>query len=449
MKKLIKKIPPIMIICILTVGFLTGCGEKESQWADQYERTELTISWWGNETRNRKTLEMLDLYQKERDNISFGGQFFEWEDYWKKLASAAAGNELPDIIQMDYKYLSQYVEKGLLLDLQPYVENGELNLDECPESAVASGRLDGGLYAVCSGMTSPALFYNKTLLNEAGIEIGSTMTIDEFKEICREVYSKTGVKTNINLGNNEQFLEYMLRAQDIVLYEEDGLGGDSSQSYIDFFRLYEEGIQENWHVGPEIFTERVIGSVEQDPMIYGESPGDMSWCAFQYASMYPAVSNAVSEKFEIGIACWPSDNIEKSNYLKPSMFWAVTKDCKNPEEAVQFIDYYTNSVECQKINEAERGIPLSEAVITELKTELGEDTQKYIQFVQNIVSISCSDINPPLPLEAAEVNVLLNQLEMQVCYKNITAAEAGRQFWKTANEILGKNKYQEEIPGSY
>ena len=136
----------------------------------------------------------------------------------------------------------------------------------------------------------------------------------------------------------------MLRSQDITMYEADKLGGDSADPYVGFFKLYEDGIAEGWHVSPEIFTERTIGSVEQDPLVYGSSPDSMSWCAFQYCSMYPAMNNAAPEDMEIGITTWPSDAPQKSNYLKPTMFWAVTKDCKNLEASVKFINYFTHGI---------------------------------------------------------------------------------------------------------
>ena len=51
----------------------------------------------------------------------------------------------------------------------------------------------------------------------------------------------------------------------------------TSDPYIEFFKLYEDGIKDGWMVSPAVFAERTIGSVEQDPLIYGSSPETMSW----------------------------------------------------------------------------------------------------------------------------------------------------------------------------
>jgi multiple sugar transport system substrate-binding protein len=78
---------------------------------------KLTVTWWGNQTRNERTISTLNLYAEQNPGVTFDPQVAEWADYWNKLATASAGKALPDVIQMDYKYLDQYIKNGLLTDL--------------------------------------------------------------------------------------------------------------------------------------------------------------------------------------------------------------------------------------------------------------------------------------------------------------------------------------------
>lgn len=39
-----------------------------------------------------------------------------------------------------------------------------------------------------------------------------------------------------------------------------------------YFEIYETGLEEGWMVKPEVFAERSIGTVEQDPLVYGSTP---------------------------------------------------------------------------------------------------------------------------------------------------------------------------------
>ena len=401
--------------------------------------SEMVVAWWGNQVRNERTQAILELYSEQNPGVTFDGQFSEWADYWNKLATAAAGHSMPDIVQMDYKYIQQYVNNDLLVDLTPYIENGTIDVTNCNEDVLSSGKVGDGLYAICNGINAPALLYNKTALDEAGITVKDNMTMDEFITLCREIREKTGYKTNIAYNNGENFIEYFLRANDVVMFEDGKLGG-TAEDYVSYFKLYEDGIREGWVVDPSIFAERTIGSVEQDPMVYGSNPETMSWCAFNYTNQLTAIRSAAPEGVEIAITTWPSADPVKSDYLKPSQFFAITKDSANPDEAAKILNFITNSVECNEILLGERGIPLSAFVADSIAPKMDETSQEVIKFINEVVSDNSSQINPPAADGSSEVNDLLNKLEEQVCYGQMTAEDAGQQLFTEGSKLMESKK---------
>lgn len=450
----------LLLAAAMTAASLAGCGSSsasgdtaadttaaEAGTTETAESTEgsnsgsanLVMAWWGNQTRNERTQKIIDLYSEQNPGVTIDGQFSEFNDYWQKLATAAAGHSMPDIVQMDYKYLNQYVTNGLLVDLTPYVEDGTIDTADCNQDVLNSGSVNGGLYALCNGINSPALLYNKTLLDENGITVKDNMTLDEFIDVCKEVYEKTGYKTNLCYNQNEQWIEYFLRADDIVLYEDGKLGGDSYEPYADFFKLYEDGLKDGYVIDPSVFAERSIGSVEQDPLVYGSSPETMSWCAFAYSNQLTATVSAAPEGTEIGLTTWPSADPKKSDYLKPSQFFAISSDSKNPEEAAKILNFITNDVDCNNILLGERGIPLSSKTAEAIAPNLDETTQKVITFVNDVVSANSSQVNPPSTNGASEVNDLINKLQEQVCYGQISAEDAGKQLFEQGNQIMAEN----------
>lgn len=450
----------LLLAAAMTAASLAGCGSSsasgdtaadttaaEAGTTETAESTEgsnsgsanLVMAWWGNQTRNERTQKIIDLYSEQNPGVTIDGQFSEFNDYWQKLATAAAGHSMPDIVQMDYKYLNQYVTNGLLVDLTPYIEDGTINTADCNQDVLNSGSVNGGLYALCNGINSPALLYNKTLLDENGITVKDNMTLDEFIDICKEVYEKTGYKTNLCYNQNEQWIEYFLRADDIVLYEDGKLGGDSYEPYADFFKLYEDGLKDGYVIDPSVFAERSIGSVEQDPLVYGSSPETMSWCAFAYSNQLTATVSAAPEGTEIGLTTWPSADPKKSDYLKPSQFFAISTDSKNPEEAAKILNFITNDVDCNNILLGERGIPLSSKTAEAIAPNLDETTQKVITFVNDVVSANSSQVNPPSTNGASEVNDLINKLQEQVCYGQLSAEDAGKQLFEQGNQIMAEN----------
>ena len=450
----------LLLAAAMTAASLAGCGSSsasgdtaadttaaEAGTTETAESTEgsnsgsanLVMAWWGNQTRNERTQKIIDLYSEQNPGVTIDGQFSEFNDYWQKLATAAAGHSMPDIVQMDYKYLNQYVTNGLLVDLTPYVEDGTIDTADCNQDVLNSGSVNGGLYALCNGINSPALLYNKTLLDENGITVKDNMTLDEFIDVCKEVYEKTGYKTNLCYNQNEQWIEYFLRADDIVLYEDGKLGGDSYEPYADFFKLYEDGLKDGYVIDPSVFAERSIGSVEQDPLVYGSSPETMSWCAFAYSNQLTATVSAAPEGTEIGLTTWPSADPKKSDYLKPSQFFAISTDSKNPEEAAKILNFITNDVDFNNILLGERGIPLSSKTAEAIAPNLDETTQKVITFVNDVVSANSSQVNPPSTNGASEVNDLINKLQEQVCYGQLSAEDAGKQLFEQGNQIMAEN----------
>lgn len=456
-----KKVLSILLVCSMIMVLFTACKKETAvtttESSDASASTtesstvteattdatatpsdvKLVVSWWGNQTRNERTQALLDLYTSQNPSVTFDGQFAEWADYWNKLATASAGHSLPDVIQMDYKYLQQYVSNDLLVDLTPYIDNKTLDLSNVESGIVQSGSVDNGIYAVCIGVNAPALLYNKTLLDENGIAIKDNMTMDEFIALSREVYEKTGYKTNIAYNNGDNFIEYLLRGQGIQLFKDGKLGAASAEDFIPFFQIYETGIKEGWHVDPSVFAEITIGSVEQEPLVYGNDPSVRSWCAFFYSNQLTAVQNAAPEGTTIGITTWPSADPKASNYLKPGQFLSVSKDSENPEEAVKILNFFTNSVEANDILLGERGVPASSVVAEAISDKIDEQSKQVTTYINDVVALNCSTINPPAPDGASEVFALIDQIEEQLCYGVIDATEAAKQLFEEGNAILG------------
>lgn len=398
---------------------------------------KLTMSWWGNQVRNERTQAALDLYSQQNKGVMIEGQFSEWSDYWNKLATSAAGQALPDIVQMDYMYIDQYVKNGLLVDLKPYIEKGALDVSNISENTMASGIVDGGVYAICAGINSPAMMYNKTLLDENGITVKDYMTIDDFEAVCRQVYEKTGYKTSIVYGTAQTYLDYFMRAYDVVLFGDKKMGG-KAEDYIPFFQMYEIGLKEGWLIDPGVFAEISIGSVEQDPLVYGSSPETMSWCAFANSNQLTAVQNAAPEGVTIGMTTWPSPDPKKSGYLKSSQFFSIGAHTKNPDEAVKVLDYLTNSSDANNILLGERGVPASSKIAEELSPKMDAINQEIIRYINEVVTPNSSPINPPQPDGASEVFNLLNQVQEQLCYGTYDSKTAAEEFFNSANKIMSE-----------
>ena len=451
-----KKKIALLMACAMTVASLAGCGGgsgsgttnttaaagSETTAAANGEtkaaaggETSLVMYWWGNQVRNERTQAALDKYCELNPGISIDGQFAEWNDYWNKLATMAAGQAIPDVLQMDYMYVDQYAKSNLLVDLKPYIDNGTLDVSDISENTIASGTVDGGVYAIAAGINSPALLYNKTLLDANGITIKDNMTMDEFYALCKEIFEKTGVKTDIAYGIANSWSEYFMRSYDIVPFGDKCMNGTEAD-WIHFFEMYTKGLEEGWMLEPAVFAEITLGSVEQTPMVYNSTPATQSWCEFYNSNQLAAMQNAAPEGMEIGITTWPAPDPKKSGYLKSSQFFSVGVHTKNEEEAVKVLDFMINSSDANNILLGERGVPAPTDIAEEVAPQLSEIDKKVTAFINDVVTPNSSPINPPQPDGASEVYDLMNRTIEKVCYGQLDAAAAAAEFLAEANKIM-------------
>lgn len=400
----------------------------------------MTFTWWGNQTRNERTQAALDLYSEQNPGVTFDTQPAEWNDYWTKLSTLAAGNSLPECLQMDYSYLAQYVAADLLVDLTPYVEDGTLDVSNVSQGILDAASIDGKLYAVCAGMNAPSLFYNKTLLDSLGITVKDNMTIDEFEAVAREVYEKSGVKTDLPYSAGDNYLPYAMRSHDVVkLFNEDSLNVTDAASLVPGFQIYEDGVKDGWIIGADVHAELTSNSVEQSPLVYFSSEATQSWCGFFWSNQLSAMVAAAPEGMEIGITTWPSENPQKSNFLKPSQFFAVSRDAgENEAEAVKVVNYLLNSEDANKILLGERGVPASSVVASAIAPLQDETAQVVTKYVNDVVTPNCSAISPAIPDGANEVYDYYNQLVDKILYGQMTAQEAAEDLFKMGNQIMSR-----------
>ena len=105
------------LICLLVLVLLLGTAST----AAAEETQTIRVLWWGSQARHDLTVAAIDVFMEKNPNIHVEIEFTDWGGYWSKLATQAAGGMVPDVVQMDYAYITQYAGNDVLADLTPYV----------------------------------------------------------------------------------------------------------------------------------------------------------------------------------------------------------------------------------------------------------------------------------------------------------------------------------------
>jgi multiple sugar transport system substrate-binding protein len=392
---------------------------------------KLRVAWWGGQARHDYTLKLIQMYEQQHPNVKIDAEYAGFDDYWKKLAPEAAANDLPDVIQMDFSYLSQYGGKGQLEDLGPYTKNGTLDVSSVSQGIIDSGKFNGTLYAISLGSNAMAAVYDAEMLKKAGIDsISPNWTWDDLGQIAQKMKAQGKIFDHMRW---DQFFPYYLRTQGQHYFNADGtaLGYTDDKYFIDYFKQYQKWYDAGYMASLDKVAQSK-GTPEENPVATGEG-----FMTMAYSNQFIALQKAAKRPLQlVGL---PGPNANKGLFIKPSMFFAISKSSKQKEEAAKFISWFTNDIDANKIIKGERGIPISSKVQEALKPSLAPEEKQVFEYVAWAEKNS-SPIDPPDPAGAAEVSKLLKDLQDQMLYKKISVEDAAAKFKKDANAILAKNK---------
>ncbi|MBE0341743.1 extracellular solute-binding protein [Paenibacillus sp. 28ISP30-2] len=394
-------------------------------------KVKLRIAWWGSDTRHEYTQKVVDLYKQKNPNVTIDVEYASFDDYWKKLAPQAAANQLPDIVQMDISYISQYAKNGQLEDLAPYL-NQKIQVADVTENVLKTGVIAGKQYGIPTGVNVLGFQYDPALLKKAGIDkIPDNWTWDQYKELAlkagsNKVYFDSSMAADI-------FFHYYLRTQGKSLYnaEGTGLGYDDDKLFVDFFDGLADLIKKGATPSPEIMNQ-TKGILEESDIVKGTGIGIWQW-SNQYVGLQQVVNRPMA------LAPMFGPNMEKGIYMQPTMYWTVAARSQVKDEAAKFIDFWMNDVEANKLIKGERGVPISSKIKEAVAPELSEATKQVFDFVASMEP-KASPMSPPPPVGSPEVIATLTDYIEQVNFGQMKPEDAAVKFRADANAILANNK---------
>ncbi len=419
-----KKFIAIILIVAIAVGTVFAGGSKEEA-ADDGKIT-LNLYWWGNQIRNDVTQKAVELYMEQNPNIVIRTEFADWSGYWDRLSATAAGGNMPDIVQMDYSYLNQYQQNGLLADLTPFIEDGTIDVTNVPESIIASGSVDGRCYALSLGSNAPVMVYDPAITEAAGVTIPDQLTFDQLYEIGETIYEKTGVRTYFDGGIN--MMQILARSYGSHIFDELAAGDETTM--LKHWTNVKRFNDSEASISPDLLSEKNPDIVETKPIVDGTT-----WNDFSYSNQFIAIVNAAGRPLAMSMYPMPDDAVEQPMFLKPSQFFSIAETSAHKEEAAKFLDWFTNSVECNEILMAERGIPISTAVAEAIMPLVDENTQAIFEYIDAVGAIA-TPIDAPDPAGKGEIEAIGKTTAEDVRYNTYTPEEATADYVSRAHSIL-------------
>lgn len=199
-KTIVKRITVVLLMVSFVIGMLSACGKtntdnKEKEAVDNSQGT--TIKWIsqgvGESGWEGLTKPILEEFEKET-GIHVETEFYSFNDLFEVLETKAASKSQDyDVASVDVTYVAKYGSSGYLEPLDDYFT--EQDKAQWDESSYSAGVWDGKMYAAPMNTSTQELYYNKTLLDKAGITVpendeNNRLTYEEVADLAKQAQEK-------------------------------------------------------------------------------------------------------------------------------------------------------------------------------------------------------------------------------------------------------------------
>lgn len=365
---------------------LAACGsgsdkEKKENTDSKGSGEALTVAIW-DKNQEPGLKQIVADFTKET-GIKADIQITPWKDYWTMLEAATTGGNMPDVFWMHSQQVGTYAQyDDVLLDLTDKIEKSDkVDLSKYQQDIVDLYKnKDGKQIGVPKDVDTSAVWYNKTMFDEAGIAYPTAdWTWDDFREIAKKLTKADGSQygTAMKPGSDqESWYGTIYSYGGNVISEDKKKSGFDDPKTLEALN-YIDGIIKDGSM-PEYQT-----------MADNETVGlqEAGTVAMTFQGSWMAAELGVNEFLKENIAIaplpkGPNGAVSMCNGLA----WSGSAQGKNTENAWKLIEYLGTKEAQEK--QAELGVTMSAYEGTSdawVKSQSGYDLQPYLDMRENAI----------------------------------------------------------------
>lgn len=128
------------------------------------------LSGWVSSPQETKLLKkLLESFESKYPDINVKYEPISG-NYMQKIQTMLAAGNAPDVFYLDSSEAPTLMSTGALQPIDQYIEESDFNLDDFFDSLLNGFTWEGNVYGLPKDVSTLALFYNKELFDEAGVE---------------------------------------------------------------------------------------------------------------------------------------------------------------------------------------------------------------------------------------------------------------------------------------
>ena len=315
-----KKVASKLLVALMFLG-LTACAgakqapakstdEDKTASTDQVEKDDskgssdkTTIVFWHSMGGNLNDAidHLVEEYNNSQDKYLVKAEFQgEYDDALTKLRSSASGKDVgADLVQVFDLGTRYMIDSGLIKPIQDFVDEENYDTSQLEENLLAYYTVDGKLNSMPFNSSTPLLYYNKDMFDEAGVEVPKSL--EEMKETGKKLIDAGVTDMPISMSVYGWWVEQFMSKQVLDLFDnENGRKANPTKTVFDE-NAGVTNILKEWKDLKDMGIAPNVGKQGGDP----EFKAGTSAMTFASTASLAQILSEVGDRFEVGTAHFP------------------------------------------------------------------------------------------------------------------------------------------------
>ncbi len=419
-----KRMLAIALTACMAVGSLAGTVTASA--AEKEDPVTIRFAWWGGQDRADKTNKAVELFMEQNPDIKVETSFFPFESYYENITIAASAGNMPDVFQGFVGGNADLMEANLVEPLDSYIEDGTIDLSDVSEGLKESAKIDGQTYGIALGCNVKCLIVDPEAYEKAGLTV---------PEVAYESWDALGEDlqklkdSGLKYGGDDMFergfmFTYFARQNGETEFSdtEDCKIAFSDKTYTNYYNYKLDWIEKGL-IPPYDVTKESSGP-EDSQLAKGNAA-----VRHGYSTQYGQISEAAGKQMKMILL--PGPDTDKGTDIRPGVHACMSSTSKHKEAAAKLMNFLLNDVECNKILNADRGMPASAKVRDAIYDGFDENQKAQTDILD--LAEQHSTASDPIPKGNTkpidDVNSgLMEDLEQQIVYGEITPEDAYQEL---------------------
>jgi multiple sugar transport system substrate-binding protein len=340
----------VMVAALL----LSACGGKTSSTGP----TEISMMMWGDPSELDVWNQIVADFEAANPGIKVSVEVSEWDSYWTKLKTLLSASTPPDIFAIDAPYYLDYQSKGVLSNLQPYIDTDPTVLDGVYPQTLQAYQTADGYFGLPRDFQTIVIFYNKDMFDAAKLPYPTaSWTYDDLRAAAKALTidaNNDGVTEQYGFATDLWDME-LFWSSAIWAYGGDILNADHTKTLI--------GSPEARQAWQLAYDMTFVDKSMPDTTTAGQYGGDLFLAgkAAMTTIGHWAVPGYADAGLNFDVAPMPAGPAGKATSVNSAGF-VIAKDSKHQDAAWQFLKYVISAPAQTRLAELGFACPVLQSV---------------------------------------------------------------------------------------